>query len=282
MALHRSFVVLLLLAVLYYPTPTVAQGQNITVSYPVTVEFDLVFPRNDTYAPAPVFPVVFAVQNLPEAAVSSSLYLDWYLTRAQGEYLETGRVDFDRVNASSNPYFVVGWTGKINSTESADTYTLLWSFRHPNCSLGMFGSATDFDSSEYQDFITFTVAAGGKQPDFAADRDTCPTRHATFEQTGTLPAAGTTWNNYNSARDVCGVLATSPPPANPCAAKINDAAASSILAELTTSACAHSPPALSSGCPPPTDTSVGTRAQVGRAGADLGLLLAGVTMLVQL
>jgi hypothetical protein len=281
MALARSFVALLL-AVLYCPTHTVAQDGNITVSYPVTVEFDLVFPRNETYAPAPIFPVVFAVQNLPEAAVSSSLYLDWYLNRAQGEYLETGRVDFDRVNASSNPYFVVGWTGKINSTESADTYTLLWSFRHTNCTQDRFAYSPDFDSSEYQDFITFTIAEDGKQPDFAADRDTCPTRHATFQLTGALPSAGSEWNLYNSERDTCGVLATSPPPANPCAARVNDAAASSISAELTASACAHSSPALTSGCPPPTDTSVGTRPQVGRAWADLGLLLAGVTVLVLL
>ena len=36
-----------------------------TVTYPVTVVLDVVFPRPDeTYASAPVFPIVFAVQNL--------------------------------------------------------------------------------------------------------------------------------------------------------------------------------------------------------------------------
>ncbi|MDM9186223.1 hypothetical protein QU781_28035, partial [Escherichia coli] len=32
-----------------------------------TAEVDLVFPRNDTYAPMPLMPVVFAVQNPPVA-----------------------------------------------------------------------------------------------------------------------------------------------------------------------------------------------------------------------
>ena len=35
---------------------------------PESVEFDFIFPRNETYAPAPLFPFVFAVQNSRFAA----------------------------------------------------------------------------------------------------------------------------------------------------------------------------------------------------------------------
>jgi hypothetical protein len=37
-------------------------------TYPAIVEYDVIFPRNDTYAPVAVMPVVFAIQN-PQAGV---------------------------------------------------------------------------------------------------------------------------------------------------------------------------------------------------------------------
>lgn len=33
-------------------------------TFPATVEVDLIFPRNDTYGPSVLFPIVFAIQNI--------------------------------------------------------------------------------------------------------------------------------------------------------------------------------------------------------------------------
>jgi hypothetical protein len=41
-------------------------------TFPATVEVDLIFPRNDTYAPSALFPIVFAFQNA--ALAPSSTY----------------------------------------------------------------------------------------------------------------------------------------------------------------------------------------------------------------
>lgn len=38
------------------------------ITFPATVEVDLVFPRNDTYTPAALIPIVFAIQNAQLAA----------------------------------------------------------------------------------------------------------------------------------------------------------------------------------------------------------------------
>ena len=71
-----AFLVLLFSAALAQES----QGNDAVVQYPATIEFDVVFPRNDTYAPAAVFPIVFALQNSKDAAAFRPL-LSWYLGR---------------------------------------------------------------------------------------------------------------------------------------------------------------------------------------------------------
>jgi hypothetical protein len=50
------------------------------VTFPTTVEVDLVFPRNDTYAPSAIFPIVLAVHNA-HAAVALDPQIRWYIDR---------------------------------------------------------------------------------------------------------------------------------------------------------------------------------------------------------
>ncbi|KAL2016191.1 hypothetical protein VTK56DRAFT_4080 [Thermocarpiscus australiensis] len=57
-----------LLAVL--PAALLWAAQVGAATFPVTVEVDLIFPRNDTYGPSPLFPIVFAFQN---AALAPSI-----------------------------------------------------------------------------------------------------------------------------------------------------------------------------------------------------------------
>ena len=107
--------------------------------------------------------------------------------------------------------------------------------------------------------LIFTVKEGAQQPDLAADPGTCPTQNTTIEITGTLPV----WNSddwKNCGRKICGLIAPSPPPANPCAARIDKTAASSISAQFTASVCLESPPIVTSNCPPPRNRDEETSA----------------------
>jgi hypothetical protein len=42
---------------------TLAKAQNSSIEWPQRVDVELVFPRNTTYRPQPVFPVIFAIHN---------------------------------------------------------------------------------------------------------------------------------------------------------------------------------------------------------------------------
>lgn len=260
--------------------PTAAES---AVAYPATVEFDVVFPGNKTYAPAPVFPVVFAVQNLAAAAPSTMIQIQWTLVKINEYRVLTDIIIMPNTN-SSEPYYVNLWTSWLNGTASAGIYGLTWEFGFNNCT-----EHGEFDDDGLtrnftRDSFIFTIEPGAEEPDVGADLDTCPAQNATIEITRTLPIR---WDPPLQPRHVCGILATEPPPANPCAARMDRAAASSIAAELTASACVtglSTPPALTTGCPPPRQTTEKSRGSRAPALAVSGMLmrpmLAGLLLLV--
>jgi hypothetical protein len=93
---------------------------SVAQTYPATVEFDVIFPRNDTYAPVELMPVVFAIQN-PQAAVPLTLGIEWSIGRigSSEDSLAGGLIDLTWANFSSDPYFVVLSTNQLNGTEGS-------------------------------------------------------------------------------------------------------------------------------------------------------------------
>jgi hypothetical protein len=264
--------------------PTAAES---TVTYPATVEFDVVFPGNSTYAPAAVFPVVFAVQNLAAAAPSTLIQIQWTLVKINEYRILTDLITMPDTN-SSDPYYINLWTSGLNGTASAGAYGLTWEFTYNNCTDPLPGLDAGFNKlarNFTRGSFIFTIEPGAQQPDLGADLDACPAQNATIEITGTLPVP---WDPPLQPRNVCGILATEQPPATPCAARMDKAAASSIAAELTASACAtgmSTPAVLTSGCPPPkpkqTKESLGSSVPAWTApGVLIGSLLAGFLLLV--
>jgi hypothetical protein len=263
--------------------PTAAES---TVTYPATVEFDVVFPGNSTYAPAAVFPVVFAVQNLAAAAPSTLIRIQWSLLRNDQYRVLTDLITMPTTNITE-PWYINLWTSWLNGTESAGEYTLIWAFNYNNCTdpAESFG-VKELTGSSIGNVLGFTIEPGAQQPDLGAiNLDVCPVQNATIEITGTMPIR---WDPPLQPRHVCGILATEQAPATPCAARMNKAAASSIAAELTASACAtgmSTPAVLTSGCPPPkpkqTKESLGSSVPAWTApGVLIGCLLAGFLLLV--
>src|SRR5262249_31149706 len=99
--------------------------------------------------------------------------------------------------------------------------------------------------------VMFTIKNGAQQPDLvAATSDaTCAANTESFTYNVTEILNGT-WTLDRSTLDSCAVLASTlpTPPPNPCGAKVDASAASSISAAITSSACAEVHPVVS--CPP--------------------------------
>jgi hypothetical protein len=259
------------------PGSVVADDSKIT--YPATAEFDVVFPRNETYAPFSIVPIVFAIQN-PEAAKDLALNIQWSLGKIGIGALDSGLIDLTWTNFTSDPYYVVTSTYLTNVTEGA--YNLLWELSAGNCSDG----AMEPSYASLNNVVTFTIQDGAQAPDLVAavGADTCaamPSR--TFNVTGTLPIQADPLSE--DGRNTCAVLGQPTPTADPCNLKLDSAEASSISATITASACAGAHPHLATGCPQATKTAnLAARSELGeaRVGIYIPLALLGVLCFLKL
>jgi hypothetical protein len=185
-----------------------------------------------------LFPIIFALQN-PQAAVPLDLNIAWKLGRVEGSQgaggsanysvLEQDNVNFSKANFSTNdPSFIIRYSEKVNNTE--DQFWVSWGVDNNNCSLSIDGHLKPGLNSSYN-IVYFTTIKGAQQPSLVTKPDTCPlTQSFTYNVTGTLLSG--------LGQDACAVTAEPPPPATPCALNIDDTQASSIMASITSTACA--------------------------------------------
>ena len=252
---------------------TLSAAAAADVTFPATVEVDFVFPRNETYAPTPVFPIVFAIQNLPAASPIGPLEITWTILKIGSDQPPFGEPIVVNNTDSTDPHYVNLWTGALDGADAAGTYQLYWMVTYMRC-LGKEDAGLISDGREHN--FTFTLDPGAQQPDLSANLDACPAQSAAImiERSWPMESGG--------SRDVCGVVSrrNRDPPASPCAVKLDSAAASSIAAEVTASACAASPPALTDGCPETKDSSGSRAAAWNGLGLVTGPLLAGLLLLV--
>ncbi|OIW30766.1 hypothetical protein CONLIGDRAFT_630705 [Coniochaeta ligniaria NRRL 30616] len=232
------------------PAALLWTAQAAATTFPATVEVDLVFPRNDTYAPVPLFPIVFAFQN-PELAQSIDPAFDLQLWNA--EYLNATSygpsLDVRWTNFSgSGPVYVWTYISQMNTTDgdAPVPYLLNWDFGAGNCSDN--GGALSIGGGFRDNVIQFTLQRGAKSPDLvaaSASPSCSDMSHLAFNLTGTLDATGAKYYGRNS----CAVFSDVQPlvPGNPCGAQVGTAVASSISAAMTSSNCAGVKPVVS--CP---------------------------------
>jgi hypothetical protein len=247
------------------------------LTFPAAVEVDLIFPRNDTYSPTAHMPIVFAIQNSRYAA---PLDLSFQYTIYRGADLDD-EIGFGAMIlkyadfSSSDPYFALDSVPYMNTTEGI--WSIMWTVYAANCSHAVIGDPPGVGQTNVGGGISashlpynsgptqFTTKNGAQQPDLVAATadDTCASSgNFTFDVTGTLKVADPPLFNGRSS---CAVLPTplSKPPANPCGAKLNSSAASSISAAITS--CAVHQPTVTTGCVPLT-TSDGFRGRVSFGG----------------
>jgi len=137
-------------------------------------ELHQVFPRNETYAPSPLFPVMFAFQN-PTIAYSltpslSVTLLKWNQSISDWDVNDTTNFHLgEMANASdSEPFFVHHVFGGNFDTEAY--WSLGWSLTWINCTEGE-GRYIYPYSGNFHHYVRFTTEEGGREPDLVASSD---------------------------------------------------------------------------------------------------------------
>ncbi|KAI1122148.1 hypothetical protein F5Y10DRAFT_254732 [Nemania abortiva] len=214
--------------------------------YPTTLEVDIVFPRNDTYAPVEAFPLVIAIQN---NSLSQFLKFDmtmlWAIFHAdnQTEWVELGSFQANPPT-SDDPRYLVSATAKLNNTEGR--FRMNWRVGMSNCSItNVNASGTSTVDSHYIEYTTntyFTLQNAAQPPDLVAatSSDTCASIEAlVLNITGATPLPGVPPIPGLSPMEqlqcpVFGNATTSP---TPCSVQLNQSQAASISASATAVAC---------------------------------------------
>lgn len=226
---------------------TSSQAQTVTL--PSNVAVDLVFPRNDTYNPADMFPVVFALQGA-SAAWTFGFFLEWRIRRAQGcegecGIVDTGRLSVDQgefgsVSFGSEDYYLYvddsttlsgNWGLGVAAGGFEGAYNLEWDFGFlRNCSdeggsIQSEGGLTDFSGSN-----TFSVVPGAS-PNVREQLEDCPISGGAVGVQANL--------------DGCPSLGATGVEADPCVVEVPDDVISNVVAQMAASGSPEQP-----GAPP--------------------------------
>lgn len=209
-------------------------------TYPTTVEVDLVFPRNETYAPLSDFPVIFAIQNAKPATLlrfsigwgiadAVNPFDEYHLTwLATGYYEHAAYSDNgSEGNFTTDTDFITWNAGGIDmGNDTERKLRILFNAQGWYCSKDSSGNMTQTDKfSHYPSSIYFTLKNNASRPVLVTVPDDCPTVVDAYNFTGQLA-------NVNIPADsdpFCLTLGDSPK-SNPCAVTID----ALIAAELTT------------------------------------------------
>ncbi|PYI02373.1 hypothetical protein BO78DRAFT_400579 [Aspergillus sclerotiicarbonarius CBS 121057] len=202
---------------------SIAMGNATPVADSGIFEVDLISPRNETYTPQALMPIVFALQNPPLASTLEAA-ISWQLwegnNRTSPGSVTDGLLELALLNlTSSEPLFVDRFVNTLAYPDGL--WTFAWSLQIYNCS----ADERPARLISTNNTSIFTVSKSGQAPNLVAatSSDMC----------GTMEAYAF---NVTSVGDACGVLGPSPT-TNPCAATVNPAAASSISAAATAFAC---------------------------------------------
>ncbi|KAF4772359.1 hypothetical protein HAV15_004795 [Penicillium sp. str.  len=228
-------------------------------------EVDVVFPRNDTFEPMPLMPIVFAVQN---NAALEKLYptlryrVSLLHQPSNATFSSFTRLPIEDLPANQTTQFL--YNGVANLVNIEDTWKFEWNLGWTNCSTS--DNGTDYDnehgSSDQNGFhrrgyephgsIIFTTSKEGRQPNLTTltTGDDCGKAQAlAFNVTQTLKVPS--WFQSGDYLRSCALLASPAPTPRPCRASVVPEAASSISASLTRAECFAATPAVN--CPAKTN-----------------------------
>ncbi|KAJ5810486.1 uncharacterized protein N7503_002704 [Penicillium pulvis] len=217
------------------------------------LEVDLVFPRNETYAPTEWFPVVFAFQN-PERAR--------YLNPALG-YTIWNLDDTNNSRTFLHDLRWTNWTGEdpfyayqyFDFLEDEGRWRVRWTLDWQSCDEDTFGgnpidAKIISNSSTWSTWFTLQSSAPKVDLVAATANKTCPGEYGmtinVTDKTMQVPR-GVTWSGGDHTNHTCAVVASSAPTptSDPCQVHIDKTIVASMEASLHTRLC--------NGLNPPSD-----------------------------
>lgn len=206
-----------------------------TSPFPATVEFDLVFPRNETYAPDALLPIVIAIQNPEEVgplAFGTFWSISWRANYTDDIGNDSRRNIWTNYSTIGNePYFESFSTDILNGTEGHFTLKLELTIR--NCTFR--DPSLTFGYEKVYASVDFELRNGAQSPSFLTTKDSCPIGIASFGIAKTINQS----TDQVAYRDTCVTLADPAPKMDPCAVKINSTVASRVSASVLGSACSY-------------------------------------------
>ena len=211
------------------------------------VEVDLIFPRNETYAPGPFMPVVFAIQNSAIAA-PLDIYITWHVTQLDGNASTSGALDLRQTNFTrSDPFFVFDVAQRLNGTEG--TWAAAWALSLFNCSVSTQAGEnyTTVTKNLASSRVVFTTRPDAPGPNLVQSPKACVgSKGVVINIAETLPVNSLSTNDGHGS---CHVLASPPSvTGNSCSVTVNETTAVSILGKV----CG---PDVSTTCPSESGTT---------------------------
>ncbi|KAL3478269.1 hypothetical protein BJX99DRAFT_256595 [Aspergillus californicus] len=216
-----SLTIILFLAIL--PASWATSSQNYTT--PQKIEFDLVFPKNATFAPNQEIPLLWGLQNA-NFAWDMATRLNWQLERLDKPLGQIEEGTFPRQNysgslqnytdletAPADPLFLYYFPETLRNA-TAGQWKLSWKFGfHLTC------STTNVSELYYYQFdhmqpteLIFSVGEGGESASLNGLNSSCP--DSSFSTVYEVV-------DYKTVDDGCPILNATTPKASPCALKFN-------------------------------------------------------------
>ncbi len=212
------------------PTVLLWAARAGATTFPATLEVDLIFPRNDTYAPSTLFAHRLRLPERGPGPDARGLSMNlWDITDNFKSGLHPASGPGTLQLLRQRPTYV--YTHIYNLP--AAVYMIVWSFGARDCSVDGIQGAGDGAPDVH---MSFTIQDGAQKPDLVAStasRASCSNAtHFAFNLTGTM-------NRCAVFSDVQPVVA-----GNPCAVQVGSATASSISAAITSRVCSSAASAV--------------------------------------
>ncbi|KAF2994470.1 hypothetical protein E8E13_000254 [Curvularia kusanoi] len=258
---------------------SVGAAQSDTKSPTGVVEVDLLFPRNETYAPTGNLPIVFSIQNAQVASlIASKISLDLWDLNNSSRSLSGAVFDIDLKSdfSSNNDSTYYAYYPVIQSgLEAESTYMLRWTFFWTNCTeetRTRRGPET-IESNSTSWGVWFTTKTGAKSMDVGSISGSCPEKNQAlaFNVAATHKVApGVDW----TGGETCGEVASSIPDPIPCRTLVSPSAATSISASIKSRLCSSNTGGSYVDCSPKEENSGALKVSIS---SKVGLMVGFVT-----
>jgi hypothetical protein len=211
------------------------------------VEVDLIFPRNETYAPTANLPIIFAFQNSHLAPFLDPIIdIDAYLLyNANGStrYIPPDATSLDQLrwaNFTNDTYFAYPtYQHRTFNFETEGIWQLTWTLNWATCtedSLAKTYSKDQLMRNQSQHMTMLTIRKGAQGVDLVSgtkDKSCSGQEGVAVNITNTLQAPLSA--HWKGQGDMCASAAPSVPKSDPCRVSIDPTAAASISCAVSLS-----------------------------------------------